>query len=242
MRRSAALLCLAFAMTGIVILLNFQLQTGSDALALHDASPSVPASGSGLAVAPFGLALGTMPLNTWTSGSLLLSGGCLFVIATVEVGVPSGRAQSLRERVVGEIAANPGIHLRELLRSVGCAMGALQYHVKNLEREGLIVSVRTGNLKHFFVAGFSSDANVLRLVALLRNPTIAAIVRECTASGPTTQASLSRTLSMDKSLVSYYVGLLLKAGVLKTIPVFGRERPLTLTDWARDALSQWSAQ
>jgi predicted transcriptional regulator len=138
--------------------------------------------------------------------------------------------------VVDEIAANPGIHLRELHRSLGCAMGALQYHLKHLEKDGLVSSLRNGNSRHFYSQDITPDEEIMRLMALARNPTIASILDEVLTKGRVTQAELSRTLLLDKSLISYYVSSLLKADVLNTVRVFGRERPVIMSSWASSVL------
>ncbi len=166
-----------------------------------------------------------------------LSAGAIFVaLGTISVEKRNERVLKLRDRIVEEISLRPGIHLRELHRQLGCAMGALQYHLKNLERDGLVKSVRNGNARHFFLESYSTNDQVLQLTSLSTNPTVKLILSECLANGRVTQAELSRTLSMDKSLIAYYVGGLLRAEVLNTIRVFGRERPLVLADWAHTAL------
>ena len=148
------------------------------------------------------------------------------------------RSSKLRDRVVEEISISPGIHLRELRRHLDCAMGALQYHLRNLEKESEITSVKIGNSKHFFIADYSANELTLELTAQMRNPTVQIIIRECMSNGRITQAKLSRTMGLDKSLISYYVGGLIKSGILQTIKVFGREKPLMLTDWAGLAITQ----
>jgi predicted transcriptional regulator len=148
------------------------------------------------------------------------------------------RVTKLRDRVVDEISASPGIHLRELRRHLDCAMGALQYHLRNLEKESAITSVKIGNSKHFFIKDYSTDKEKLELTAQMRNPTVQVIIKECMSNGRITQAELSRTMDLDKSLISYYVGGLIEAGILKTIKVFGREKPLMLTEWAGLAITQ----
>ncbi|MHA1287460.1 MAG: winged helix-turn-helix transcriptional regulator, partial [Candidatus Thorarchaeota archaeon] len=147
------------------------------------------------------------------------------------------RVLKLRDRIADEVSANPGIHLRELHRTIGCAMGALQYHLKNLEIDGEVVSLRAGNVRHIFPPEYSTEERVLLLTALARNPTIGSILTECMKNGQTTQAEISRDLEVDKSLISYYTSSLLKADILRSIKVFGREKPVILTDWARNALT-----
>ncbi len=171
-------------------------------------------------------------LDPFTTTSILT----LF-LANVVIDRRSGdKPLKLKDIIINEILLNPGIHLRELQRSVGCAMGALQYHLKNLEGSE-IVSVKVGNSKHFFVSGYSSDDRDLKLSALSRNPTIKAILAEVFTKGRVTQAELSRTISVDKSLISYYTGNLIDAGILTTVRVFGRERPLVLTEWAHNTIA-----
>ncbi len=175
--------------------------------------------------------------SQWATKSLDVSLLAL-IIGTISIErVKDKRLLKLRDRIADEISANPGVHLRELHRSIGCAMGALQYHLKNLEDDGIITSLRAGNVRHFFPQGYADDERVLLLTALARNPTVGAILTECLNNGQTTQAEISRTLNVDKSLISYYTSSLLDADILRTVKVFGREKPVILTDWARSSMN-----
>jgi hypothetical protein len=188
-------------------------------------------------------------MNPVSSGTSVLFPGAIIkgftpssiftlTVATVVIDRKSDeKAPKLKDVIEMEILDNPGIHLRELQRSVGCAMGALQYHLHNLEESYDIVSLKVGNSKHFFTSGYSDDDQVLRLCALSRNPTIHMMLGEILEKGRVTQAELSRTMSIDKSLISYYTGTLLDAEVLNIVRVFGRERPLVLSEWAHSTLT-----
>ena len=182
--------------------------------------------------------MGTKSLWTsWMTKSLDL-GFVALIIGTVSIErTKDKRVLKLRDRIADEVAANPGVHLRELHRTIGCAMGALQYHLTNLENDGEIVSLRAGNVRHIFPPGYSTEERVLLLTALARNPTVGSILTECMKNGQTTQAEISRDLDVDKSLISYYTSTLLKADILRSIKVFGREKPVILTDWARTTLT-----
>ncbi len=48
------------------------------------------------------------------------------------------------------VAKNPGLHFRELQRKTGLAVGQLEYHLYQLEKNGRIVSRRDGKLIRFF--------------------------------------------------------------------------------------------
>jgi len=176
-------------------------------------------------------------LDSWISNALDL-GFVALIIGTISVErTKDKRLLKLRDRITDEVSAHPGVHLRELHRMIGCAMGALQYHLKNLEKDGEVVSLRAGNVRHVFPPNYSTEERVLLLTALARNPTVNSILIECLKNGQTTQAEISRDLNVDKSLISYYTSSLLKADILRSIKVFGREKPVMLSDWARTALT-----
>ncbi|MHA1863202.1 MAG: winged helix-turn-helix transcriptional regulator [Candidatus Thorarchaeota archaeon] len=182
--------------------------------------------------------IGTLTFwNHWIINSIDL-GFVALIIGTVSIErFKDKRILKLRDRIAGEVTTNPGIHLREIHRNLGCAMGALQYHLTNLENDGLVVSLRAGNVRHLFPPGYSTEDRVLLLTALARNPTVGSILTECMNNGQTTQAEISRGLDVDKSLISYYTSSLLKADILKLVKVFGREKPVILTEWARTELT-----
>jgi len=181
--------------------------------------------------------IGTSVFSLDYLSSSIMPGSLVLALGTISLERrDQERLEKLRNRVIDEISTYPGIHLRELHRSIGCAMGALQYHLNNLENEGMIVSVRNGNSRHLFLNGYSSEEHELRLAAFSRNPIIHSILMECANNGRITQAELSRALSVDKSLVSYYVSGLVDADILRIIRVFGREKPLVLSDWARSSI------
>jgi len=187
-------------------------------------------------------------LFTWNSGGTNIGwsnalftaidiGWIIVAIGTVSIDRRDDRRlQKLRDRILDEVTTNPGIHLRELHRIIGCAMGALQYHLRFLEQDGLVISLRNGNVRHIFTPDYSSDEKVMLLTALARNPTVGSILGECATNGQTTQAVISKNLDIDKSLISYYISGLLEADILRSVKVFGREKPVLLTDWARTAI------
>jgi predicted transcriptional regulator len=239
-RKAIVLLPLLLFLSGMLSVYVLQLGGGFQV-------PSVQPSGTATPTVQVADATAlALPLTAGTSvvlGSGLIQSQNAQFVTLVAVGTVIAEAREqertsrLRERILDEISSSPGIHLRELHRNLGCAMGALQYHVRQLEEQRCITSVKSGNTRHFFPSQYSCDEQVLRLTALIRNPVVSSIIMKCLASGRTTQADLSRLLSMDKSLVSYYVSHLINADVLNTVRVFGREKPLIVSDWAKCILS-----
>jgi DNA-binding MarR family transcriptional regulator len=250
-----SLVLLSWGILGVVLSgVNF----GGVEPLVQDLSPTLSAENNNAELAALSIWIGSgtsienislvSEFFTWNSGgtnaawsnALFTSfdiGLFIFAIGTVSVDRREDRRlQKLRDRILTEIEANPGIHLRELHRIIGCAMGALQYHLRILEEEGQVISLRNGNVRHIFTPDYSSDERVMLLTALARNPTVGSILGECAANGQITQATISRTLDVDKSLISYYISSLLEADILRSVKVFGREKPVLLTDWARAAI------
>ncbi len=58
--------------------------------------------------------------------------------------------ENFREKLMEIISKNPGLHFRELQRRTGSAVGKLDYHLYQLEREGRIYSMREGGNMRFF--------------------------------------------------------------------------------------------
>jgi len=49
-----------------------------------------------------------------------------------------------------KICNNPGIHFRELVNSLGREVGVIEYHIRRLEKEDLIIGIRHRKQKMFF--------------------------------------------------------------------------------------------
>ena len=229
-------LALALVTSGLLALFLSPVTSTNGPLQNHATTASAPSSAVGFGVVTLSASGGTMILLQDTAFNPLPTTIVVVIGTVVADGRSELKTKKLRDRILDEISQNPGIHLRELHRVLGCAMGALQYHLNNLQNDGHIISFQMGNTRHFFIAGFSEDEQVLRLASLVRNPTIESILHECLHHDRVTQAELSRSLSLEKSLISYYANNLVQSNVLKTIKVFGRERPLALTDWARNVI------
>ncbi len=240
-RTRVILLTLALTVAGLlsIQLSNANVDHSVNGMSVGDLSFSTMAGPATLAICMIQSMpdVGTMSMISETMHQVFpLPSYFVLIFSTVVTERRDNVVTRLRERVLSEIENNPGIHLRELQRSVNCAMGALQYHLDRLERDGLVQSLKIGNTRHLFVTSFSRDTQLMRLTILLRNPTISAILHECMMHGRVTQVALSKNLMLDKSLVAYYINSLLEAGVLRVVPAFGRERPLILTGWAHSLL------
>ena len=240
LKSATMVFAMTLMMTGLVSVILLSSQPGSAEMTVQDVTlPAVNDLGfTNFSLAMSSISGGTIALFTPNSfGTMTTYGLFAVAIGTISLDRRSQeKSTTLREQILECISENPGIHLRELQRCLGCAMGALQYHIYQLVDDHEIVAIKNGNAKHFFKSDFSDNDQVLLLTALMRNPTVQSIISECSTTDRITQAELSRNLALDKSLVSYYISHLLKADILDTVRVFGREKPLVLNEWALNTL------
>ena len=81
-----------------------------------------------------------------------------------------------RRRVFLTVLDRPGIHLRELARSLGIPLQSLSWHVEILKRSGLLESTRVGKFACLSIPG-QVDGAMLRDLALLDIVKNAAIIK-----------------------------------------------------------------
>src|SRR2546426_9477469 len=96
-----------------------------------------------------------------------------------------------RERVLALVAAQPGLHLRELPRRLGLSLRSVRYHLENLEEHDLVTPHRSGRFARWFSAGaFSTDDRTL--ISALRVRGQRTILSELLEKGPMRIAALER--------------------------------------------------
>lgn len=57
-----------------------------------------------------------------------------------------------RDKIIDLLSRNPGLHFRAIQRETEMAVGQLEYHLYQLEKNGKISSKRDGRFKRYFVS------------------------------------------------------------------------------------------
>lgn len=98
---------------------------------------------------------------------------------------------STRDSIFDLIEENPGIHFREIQRRSGLAVGQVEYHLYQLEKESRIVTREDGKVKRYFCAneGSYSERQVL---FYLRSNNSREILQKLAHSGPLTLFALMK--------------------------------------------------
>lgn len=86
-----------------------------------------------------------------------------FVLASARIRTEQILEHPTRKRIFEEIRRRPGIHYRELLRSLGISNGTLAYHLRQLENAGCVRSARAHGRKLLRTRQDELDGEVLLL-------------------------------------------------------------------------------
>jgi DNA-binding MarR family transcriptional regulator len=111
------------------------------------------------------------------------------------------------------IASHPGAHLRDICRALALAMGDVQYHIRRLERDGRIHSVRRGLYKFFYPANLFGERqrDVLSMLSLERPRELLLNIIEHPES---TQEALAEATHVSQPTVSWHLKRLVDLGIV----------------------------
>jgi len=126
---------------------------------------------------------------------------------------PVDNIDATQRRILEFITSHPGAHLRDICRALGLAMGVVQYHVRRLERDGRIHSVRRGLYKFFYPANLFGERqrDVLSMLSLDRPREVLLNIIEHPES---TQEALAEATHVSQPTVSWHLKRLVDLGIV----------------------------
>lgn len=127
------------------------------------------------------------------------------------MGTPLPR-QPLRQRVMGLIRREPGIHASQICRETGQPWSTVQYHLRLLQQTEMVTSVDTGRERGFFPDDI--DAEKANLVMLLREGRKEAIARLIQAQPGIRQVDICRAAPVSRKAFRRSVDSLIEAGLV----------------------------
>ena len=118
-----------------------------------------------------------------------------------------------RTQIGGAIREQPGIHFNELVRSLDLAPGQVQYHTKQLQEAGRILSEPFCGRRHYYPPNF--DRWERRALALLRRETTGDIVAYLLQNGPTHPGMVAADLEIARSTLEWHLDRLVAHGIVE---------------------------
>jgi predicted transcriptional regulator len=121
-----------------------------------------------------------------------------------------------RQRVYNFIEKTPGAHLREIGRRLGMSLGHLRYHLRILEKKNLIISIRNGFYRRYFVKK-DFDVGLAGIFFALQQKNTRKIVLHLLNNPGSTHKDLLHVFDFPSSTLSLYLDNLVKKGVLQRV-------------------------
>jgi predicted transcriptional regulator len=145
----------------------------------------------------------------------------------------------MRRRVFDHVVDYPGLHLRELARQVGVDPNHAGYHLRALERSGLVSSREEDGYRRYWPREEGSiglreavDANDKRVLALLRRPLPLHLTLVLLDRGPLSASRLADETGTARTTLNHHLARLESQGVLERRPQ-GRENHWAVVDAER---------
>lgn len=119
-----------------------------------------------------------------------------------------------QKRILDFIHSRPGVHLREICRSLELAMGDVQYHLRRLERDHRITSTRRGLYKFFYPADLFGERQreVLSVLGLDRQRELILVIIQTPWA---TQEELAASAGVSQATISWHLKRLVELGVVE---------------------------
>jgi len=125
-----------------------------------------------------------------------------------------------RRRAYELVAAAPGLHLRELARQLELDVRTVEYHLRQLEKHGLVAPLEEGGFRRFFPRTADGrraevvDARDKPTLGLLRRPVPLYVSLVLLARDVATHGDLARDAGVSPSTLSYHLERMESAGIL----------------------------
>ncbi len=117
------------------------------------------------------------------------------------------------------ISREPGLHLRELSRRFDFSLRAVRYHLRVMEREGAVVSERSGRFVRFFAPGsFSPEERAV--IAAVKVAGSRAVLQALLDRGALGFAELARATGLSNGALGWHLRTLSRS-VLEEAPTLG---------------------
>lgn len=119
-----------------------------------------------------------------------------------------------RRKIYKTIEQSPGLHFREIQRRTGLAIGSLQYHLGQLEKNNLIRAHKEKKFIRYYAVrqNLVADKNTL---SLLRQGSVRKIVIFLLENKSVNNQKLSKALGLSASTISWHMEKLVSTGIVE---------------------------
>ncbi len=121
--------------------------------------------------------------------------------------------QDTRGRIYDFIRMHPGIHVREISRELGVAMGDLQYHLYGLEKQGRIKTLRRGLYKFIFATEIFGERQSV-ILSILSQETPRELLLHLIERPNSSQKDLAMFTKLSQPTINWHMKRLVDLGII----------------------------
>lgn len=117
-----------------------------------------------------------------------------------------------RRKIYEAIGDSPGIHLRELQRSIDVPLTTLEYHLSYMSRKNIIYSETSGHYRRYYAKPL--DETDRKVLSALRQKRMREIVLLVLSNGKAKYQFMANYLKIPHSTLSFYLKYLVDNDIL----------------------------
>lgn len=121
-----------------------------------------------------------------------------------------------RKELFEHVKTNPGIHFSQLKRDLDMETGLLQYHLRELERYGVLESEEHQGKRRVFIAR-DLDEEEKSILAVLRYETTRRILLYLLEEGPARNSDIAQEVGVTPATISWHLSNLLEKRIVKEV-------------------------
>ena len=135
---------------------------------------------------------------------------------------------SVATAILAYITKNPGVHFKDLNRTLHLAPGTLQYHLNRMEESNIVIVQRKKYHTSYFPPSMKDPLDQ-KIMVLLRQDIPRKLIILLLEKSEKSGLELAKSLKITKSTLSYYTKRLVELGIL-SIKIEGREKRYSVTN------------
>ena len=200
---------------------TFIQQNGSDIFGDRGGSPNIGGGNEGaVATQDGGSSEGGTPWPIYAMACAAVVLGLLFVSISGRAYMESARHESLvRNDLVDLISFNPGINLTSIRSELQLSQGAVSYHLRRLEKGGIIYSHKGMKERRYYPASMGFNQVERQSVmdearSIIANPTGERII-DILQRGEATQSDIVKEIGVSPSTIHWHMERMEKAGIIR---------------------------
>jgi|WetSurMetagenome_2_1015567.scaffolds.fasta_scaffold05277_4 DNA-binding transcriptional ArsR family regulator len=123
-----------------------------------------------------------------------------------------------RREIYEFISQNSGLHIRDISRKMNIPFTSLKYHLRTLEKHGLIISRKDGKYNRYFTSLEVSE-DEKKILNCFRKRTTLHIILWFFIGVQCSQKDLSRFLEKHPATISFHLRNMIRAGIVENVSI-----------------------